>query len=107
MAPSGRSVEVSSRKIASCGPSITMRYTAFFFSAMPASLLALDGNGCVLEPVFEPGEGPGPVRAELGGPAVVDHVDRHGVEPHQALAADLLRDDEVRALERVEVLHHR
>src|SRR5262245_9301659 len=94
IAGSNPSVRVSSRKIASCEPSITTRNICFLFSATFSSLFR-NRNRCVLEPVFHPRQPPGPVGAEFGRPPVVDHVDRHGVEEELALAPDLLRDDQV------------
>ena len=44
-------------------------------------------------------------RAVLGGPAVVDHLDRHGVEVESTLASLLLGENQGGLLEDLEVLH--
>ena len=64
--------------------------------------------GCpLLDCVFDVGHLAGPEAAILGGPPVVDHLDRHRIVIEPALSAFLFRDQELAVFELPEMVHHR
>src|SRR5207244_10527164 len=100
---------VTSRQTASTDPRMNTLNTARSDSAIafPPGF----GRGLRLafglDAILELGDRAGPEGAELGGPTVVNDLDRHHVEIEPALPAYLLRDDQVGARQHLQVLQDR
>src|SRR5262245_18213231 len=106
IASCGSSVLVISRQTASIDPRMKTLKTAFSVSGMTFPLRrGLQGGGLHL--VLEAGEFTGPESAVLGGPAVVDDLNRNDIEIESALAAHFFRMEELGPLQHADVLEHR
>lgn len=93
-----------SRNPSSILPRITTLETSFTVSAIGDSSSSV---GPLLHCVLDVGQLAGPKPAVLGGPAVVDHLNRHRVVIEPAVPALFLGDEEVTVLELAEVMHDR
>src|SRR5882757_7139395 len=98
----GMSVRVISRQTTSIGPLIitlnTARSAPPFSSAIAFSLSSLRFR-FGFDVVLDARELARPERAVFGGPAVVDHLDGHGVVEQPPATTFVARDDELRGFQ--------